>query len=408
MPVKPGLRVSVIGQGYVGLPLAIAASRAGHYVVGIEINKERLSKLKQGESPVEDIQDEVLRQSTLSTLTFQGDYSSIPTSDIVIICVPTPLDENQEPDLEPLTSCIREFSPLLKSGTLIVNESTSFPGTVRDLIFPLVTRLSGHKNHLFASAPERVDPGNLKWKISNTPRLIGGIDTDSQKFALDFYRSFCDSVLEVSSPEIAETAKLLENTFRQVNIALVSQLSEFARKLHIDIFEVIEAAATKPYGFMPFYPGAGVGGHCIPVDPMYLAWKARQLNAKLPLIELAQQINLARPKEIIKGIIERTKNRDDKVLVIGLGYKPLTSDVRESPGVKIYLGLKEIFKDVDWYDPFVEKFDGKCSSNNWGQYDSCVIVHDCGGLSIEDLNQFIPKIFDCSGRFANYDFIDQI
>lgn len=406
--MKKNYKVSVVGQGYVGLPLALAASKAGHEVTGIEIDRLRLRGLQQGDSPIEDVSSAEIQLQMSSSLRFEGDYKSVETSDIVIICVPTPLKENQEPDLVPLQSSVSSIAPLLKSGALLINESTSFPGTVRDFIIPLIENVRHVKDLFFASAPERIDPGNLNWNLGNTPRLIGGIDARSQELAMDFYRSFCSQVIGVSTPEIAETAKLLENTYRQVNIALINQIHALTRKLDINTIEVIEAAATKPYGFMPFYPSAGVGGHCIPVDPMYLLWKGKKLQVKIPLVEIAQKANDSRPIEIVEKIGDLLGAKTKKILVVGIGYKPKTADTRESAGVKIYLLLKEIFIKVDWYDPYVIDFDGKVSVSEWESYDCLVIVHDCGGLPMAEMSKTNAKILDCSGKFPKVKHVTQV
>jgi UDP-N-acetyl-D-glucosamine dehydrogenase len=401
-------KVSIVGQGYVGLPLSLAAIRAGHSVTGIEVDLNRLSQLASGRSTIEDISDEQLSSCLQSGLKFEGNFQSVTSAEIVIICVPTPIDEFGAPNLEPLVSCVNQVADLVKPGTLIVNESTSFPGTVRELIEPTINKKSGVRDLYFVSAPERVDPGNAKWNITNTPRLIGGINQKSTDLARQFYESFCSEVITVSSPEVAETAKLLENTFRQVNIALINQIAEFTRPMGIDALEVVNAASSKPYGFLAFMPGAGVGGHCIPVDPMYLAWRAEQFGVELPLVRLAQELNSNRPKKIVSSILEKHGSKPSSVLVVGIGYKAGSSDIRESSGVKIYNELKSLVRIVDWFDPFILTFDGKNSQGDWTSHEIVILVQDCGGFKIENWQESSKQIYDCTGKYFDYDFVRQV
>ena len=290
--------VAIIGQGYVGLPLAMAATSAGWKVIGIDVNKKTVAKLNLGKSHIEDISDQSL-QKAISANVYKSseDFTNVKNADVVVICVPTPLNDKREPDLAFLNGAVTAVAPHLKNDVLLISESTSYPGTVRDVVKGIISTLREDKGAgiLLASAPERVDPGNKKYNHKNTPRLISGLTPEATKKAAEFYRSFTETVIEVSSPEVAETAKLLENTFRQVNIALVNEVAIISRALGIDVREVIEAAHSKPYGFMKFTPGAGVGGHCIPVDPSYFSWRAKQVGAQARFIDLANEVNDAMP-----------------------------------------------------------------------------------------------------------------
>ncbi|MEI6597821.1 MAG: nucleotide sugar dehydrogenase, partial [bacterium] len=279
---KPQI-LAIIGQGYVGLPLAMAAVDAGWSVIGVDNFEAKVAQINGGSSPVEDISD-VQLQAAISNGAYRAttDFTSVAKASVVTICVPTPLDDKRNPDITMLRNAATGIAPYVSNGTLVVSESTSYPGTLRDVIIPIVNSLKPATtlNLYFASAPERVNPGDPVWNQKNTPRLVGAIDPESQSRALAFYQSICDAAVSVSTPEVAEAAKLLENTFRLVNIALVNEFNQICSAAGINVHEVIDAASTKPYGFMPFRPGVGVGGHCIPVDPLYLTWWARQNGSK--------------------------------------------------------------------------------------------------------------------------------
>ena len=295
--------LAIIGQGYVGLPLAMAAVDAGWTVIGIDNFEAKVSQINSGESPVEDISDTQL-QAALASGAYRAstDFSSIAKASVITICVPTPLNEKHEPDLSLLQSAATAVAPFVSNETLVVTESTSYPGTLRDIIIPTINSLKPNDsvNVYFASAPERVNPGDLVWNQKNTPRLVGAINSKSQTKALEFYESICDVTVSVSNPEVAEAAKLLENTFRLINIALINEFTQLCSATGINVHEVIDAASSKPYGFMPFRPGVGVGGHCIPVDPLYLTWWARQNNRKAEFVEKAALINHEMPAYVAK------------------------------------------------------------------------------------------------------------
>ena len=328
--------LAVIGQGYVGLPLAMAAVDAGWSVIGIEKSVSRVDQLNSGSSPIEDISDVRLNAAvSAKRYVASNDPTDVSAASVVAICVPTPLNDARTPDLELLESATREVAPHLSNETLLVSESTSYPGTLREVIIPLVNSLkSTNTSQLFyASAPERVNPGDPIWDQKNTPRLVGGIDEESQKRALDFYNSICDSVVATSTPEIAEAAKILENTFRLVNIAMINEFTQLCSAQGINVHEVINAAATKPYGFMPFKPGVGIGGHCIPVDPLYLTWWARRGGQVASIVERSDEIANQMPIYVAERALALTKSPSGmpKVLIMGVAYKPGVGDVRETP-----------------------------------------------------------------------------
>jgi UDP-N-acetyl-D-glucosamine dehydrogenase len=358
------MRITVVGQGYVGLPISVCAAEAGHTVFGFDIDEEKISKLQLGISNSPEVStDKLLELQLQNKIKFSSSINDSSGSIIYIIAVPTPLDSEHKPDLSFLTSACGLIAQVIEPKSLIINESTSYIGTLRNLIKPIVDRQSGLTDLNYAVAPERIDPGNKFWSVKNTPRNIAGLTNMATQQGVDFYSSFCDSVNVVSSPEVAECSKLFENTFRQVNIALVNELSEVANKLNFSTHEAIMAAATKPFGFMPFYPSVGVGGHCIPVDPSYLSYSAEMAGVDAKFIKLANQVNSAMPK-IIK---ERIKDyldgdlRGKKVQIAGISYKPDISDLRESPALDLIKELETSGAIVSWHDPFVEEYEGKMS-----------------------------------------------
>lgn len=395
------MRVAIIGQGYVGLPLSRAISAAGHEVIGFDLNAQVVASLNSGTSHVEDISD-----NELSIALGSGKYlaSSNPTDlndvEIAIIAVPTPLNSDRMPDLSFVESASEILGKNLNKAALIINESTSFPGTLRTVIAPIVQRNS-KLNHLFAISPERVDPGNAKWGIKNTPRLFAGMTAEAGRKTAEFYSSFCDEIIEVSSPEVAESAKLFENTFRQVNIALVNELSLICNRLGISAHEVIESASSKPYGFMKFTPGIGVGGHCIPVDPTYLAFAAKSVGAEARFIEMANEVNLSMPKELIKRIKKDNgeKLNGKKIVVYGIAYKPNIADYRESPSLSLVSLLRDEGALVSWHDPLVQNWSGEQSCTlSPGMFDIGVaaIIHDA--MNKNDLKIASKYLIDCTGK----------
>lgn len=395
-------KIVVIGQGYVGLPLAVAAAEAGWRVVGIDKSSQLVERLNQGSSHIEDVSGQRLRKlidshSYHSTTSF----SEVIGAKICVICVPTPLKEGGLPDLTHLESAIEELAPFLDDDTLVINESTSFPGTLRDIIKGIIDkkRPKGSNEIHLASAPERIDPKNLHWNLFTTPRLVSGIDKESTELAVNFYSTICSAVTVVSSPEVAEMAKLLENTFRQVNIALVNSLVPFCNTLGIDLREVVKAAGTKPYGFMEFHHGAGVGGHCIPIDPVYLLWKSRQVGVDLPLVATADKTNSEMPNYVVERLIELIIDSEaQNILICGVSYKSGVADIRESPAQKIAdLLIAKGFK-VFWADSLAKKF------YDYEEYDNqelagAIIVSAQEGLTSKFISNLGVPVLDCTGAF---------
>lgn len=352
------MKISIIGQGYVGQTLAISAALSGHKVVGLDLNSKLISDLKVSDSFVPGIEKDVLiklieKKHYIPTTNF----NQMQGSKIIIIAVPTPLNASREPDLTAVIAACNAINELITDPTLIISESTSYPGTLRNIIKPTVE--NGSKTPFtFAVAPERVDPGNKKWQIDNTTRIISGLTKESTDLAIDFYSSFCKSIYHASSPEVAEAAKLLENTFRQVNIALVNEFSEVLDKLGISTNEVVEAASTKPFGFMKFQPSIGVGGHCIPVDPEYLVYFAKKVGIELRLTKVANEINLHRPQQIayrIKKYMGGNLN-GKKIQIAGIAYKTGVVDLRESPALELIAELINLGAVVSWHDPIVKTY----------------------------------------------------
>ncbi len=384
------MKISVIGQGYVGLSLAVSAAKVGHQVIGFDINQNLISNLKEQESHVEGIE-----LAGIENYIPTNNADDLINSDIVIIAVPTPLDSSRHPDLSFLISACEIISSNVKKQALIINESTSFPGTLRDLISKNIEDSTG-LNHLYAASPERVDPGNLLWNQKNTPRLVAGLSDEATEKAADFYSSFCDHVVKVSSPEIAEAAKLFENTFRQVNIAMVNELAQISHGLDINVREVLDAAATKPFGFMKFNPSLGVGGHCIPVDPSYLSFAAENAGIDASFIDLANEINLEMPSYVANRISNDVGGLNGKkVLVAGLSYKANVADLRESPSLLLIDALEVLGADVIKHDPLVA---------NTSPIVTCdvailAVAHD--SINKEALINSAPYIFDCTGTLTN-------
>ena len=332
--------LAIIGQGYVGLPLAMAAVDAGWTVIGIDNQEEKVAQINSGVSPVEDVSDSDLKAAlAVGAYKASTDFSTVAHASIITICVPTPLDGKREPDLSLLRSAATAVAPFVSNGVLVVSESTSYPGTLREIIIPIVDSLKPKESIdvYFASAPERVNPGDPIWNQRNTPRLVGGVNPDSQVKALAFYESICDAAVSVSSPEVAEAAILLEITFRLVNIALINEFTQLCDAGGINVHEVIDAASSKPYGFMQFRPGVGVGGHCIPVDPLYLTWWAQQNGRKAKFVESADSINRDMPRYVANRALAMIDSGvvNPRVLILGVAYKPGVGDVRETPASEL-------------------------------------------------------------------------
>ena len=377
------MHLAVIGQGYVGLSISVGAFKVGHQVIGVDLSERVVDLLKLGNSHIEGIDARDIREG-LASGRFEPttDYSAIGNCDAVIIAVPTPINENETPDISLLEDASMRVGQNLKKPTLVINESTSFPGTLRNVIKPIVDRESGFTN-LYAISPERVDPGNERFGVRNTPRLVGGIDEASLKAAVELYRTFCDEVVPVSSPEVAEAAKLLENTFRYVNIGFIDEFAKIMNAMNIPVEEVIKAASTKPYGFMPFYPNIGIGGHCIPVDPHYLQQEAVKVGLPSKFINLTSEVNSEMPKHLISAVSRKLGGLSGrKCLLIGVTYKPNIADTRETPASDVVRELRGQGVVVNWHDPLVEKWNGEESAPVDVRYDFGIVLaaHDALNL----------------------------
>jgi UDP-N-acetyl-D-glucosamine dehydrogenase len=354
------MKIGIVGLGYVGLPLAVSFAEAGQEVVGIDADAAKAAALNEGRSHVEDIPDATLAPLR-ERLSAGTDYAALAECDAVVICVPTPLTGSREPDLGPLVGAAEALAGALREGQLVVLESTTYPGTTRERLAPILEAGSGLKageGFQLAFSPERIDPGRTDYTVRTTPKLVGGLTEASAERARSLYSLVCEQVVVLSTPEAAELAKLLENIFRSVNIALVNELAQLCDRLGIDIWEVVEAAETKPFGFMRFDPGPGMGGHCLPVDPFYLAFKAREHDFYPEFIELAGKVNRAQPGYCVDRIARalnevRKPLNGSKVLLLGVSYKPGVGDIRESPALEIAALLREQGAEVSYHDPYV-------------------------------------------------------
>ena len=395
------MRVAIIGQGYVGLTIAVDAAASGHHVVGFDVNPALVTQLNSAVSHIEGISNVALAGVIASgAYKASTDPSVLDGCDVIVIAVPTPLDEARNPDLSFVHAAADLIAQHVKSPSLIVNESTSYPGTLRKEIAGRITGVE----HLYASSPERVDPGNTQWGTKNTPRLIGGMTPAAVAKAKEFYGSFCESIIEVSSPEVAEAAKIFENTFRQVNIALVNEFAQIADALGISGREVIDAAATKPYGFMQFKPGPGVGGHCIPVDPSYLAHVANQVGVPATFIKRANEVNLAMPAYVVKRVVAGSGGSiaGKSIVVVGVSYKSNVADTRETPAADVINLLRAQGATVTWHDDLVGEWRGEKSSPLRGDIAVLVTQHD--GVDLKALAA-CGYVFDCTGTIAGADGI---
>jgi UDP-N-acetyl-D-glucosamine dehydrogenase len=391
------MKVSVIGQGYVGLPLAIAAATAGHDVVGIDSDQDLIAKLSSGLSPLPD-----LDSSQISHLLKSGKYAvsdqydGVEDSEIVLICVPTPLNEARKPDHSFIDRALGSIARHLKAHTLVINESTVSPGTTRGLIKDTLDKAS--VPYELAYSPERIDPGNKRWNVTNTPKLVAGLTPTATERAAAFYRTFVETVNIGSSLEVVETAKLLENSFRLINISFINEIAQLCAAMGVDVREVVDAAATKPYGFMPFYPGAGVGGHCIPVDPAYLAAKAQEVGSSTRFIELANDVNRSLASYftgVALGILGKLKGK--KILVIGLAYKPDVADVRETPAEGLIHELRSRGADVQWHDELVAEWNREKSVSLSPHFDLAILVNPHSDTNLSALGS--TRILNTRGGY---------
>ena len=397
--------IAIIGAGYVGMPHAQTFADAGKRVVLVDIQQAVVDAINRGESHIGDVSSEDLKRLVdAGLITATTDFGVVGDCNAVVIAVPTPLSPQREPDLGYVESAARAIAPHLKKGQVVVLESTTYPGTTREVLQPVLEAGSGLKagaDFYLAFAPERVDPGRIDWTTKSTPKVVGGIDAASTKAAADLYRSALDNVHEVSTAEAAELTKLLENIFRSVNIALVNELAQLCDRMDIDVWEVIGAAATKPFGFMAFQPGPGLGGHCIPLDPYYLAWKAREFDFNTRFVELAGEINNNMPY-FCRSVISQALNhgaqkslKGSKILLVGVAYKADIDDVRESPAEKLLKLLRNAGADVAYHDPFVEEFDGLRSVPlDPGAYDCVAIVTAHTTIDYDKLVDDAPLVVD--------------
>jgi UDP-N-acetyl-D-glucosamine dehydrogenase len=376
------MKIAIIGLGYVGRSIAQAAVGANHSVIGFDTNSD-----------------------VISSLSISGDFkgttdaSLIGSADVVVIAVPTPLDGGRKPDLSAVHAACKTVIEHVKKPVLVISESTSYPGTLRNEIAAVIEKASG-LGHLYASSPERVDPGNEIWTQKNTPRLLAGLTPDATAKARKFYSSFCDEVIEVSTPEVAEAAKLFENTFRQVNIALVNEFAQISNALDIPTREVLDAAATKPFGFMSFQPGPGVGGHCIPVDPSYLAYVADKVGVPAEFIKRANEVNLGMPAYVVSRVAKDVGPlKGKKVVVVGIAYKANVSDTREAPAALVISELQKLGAEVSWHDPVVGTWNGQSSSELKG-FDVAIVVTKHGSVSEADIKACAAYVFDCTGSIT--------
>ncbi len=417
--------VGVIGLGYVGLPLAVAFADASYSVLGFDVSPQKVDSLNKGLSYIQDVPTEAVAKH-VADKKFQAypEFTRLKDCDVIVICVPTPLSKTKDPDVSYIVASVSKIAQFLRRGQLIVLESTTYPGTTRELVEPKLAeagllregrRFEAGKDFFIAFSPERVDPGNATFNVYNTPKVVGGLTPACGELASLFYSRCLQKVLRVSSPESAEMVKLLENTFRAVNIGLVNEVAIMCEKLKLDCWEVIEAAATKPFGFMPFYPGPGLGGHCIPIDPSYLSWKLRALNYTARFIELANAVNTSMPAFCVNKIAdalndEKKAVNGSRILVMGVAYKKDIEDMRESPSLDIIHLLTQRGADVDYYDPYVPEFaehDLKMKSVSWTEnlaahYDLVVIATDHSNVPYELVLKTAKKVVDTRNALKQY------
>ena len=403
--------VAIIGAGYVGMPLAKVFAAAGNNVVLRDVSDTVVDGINRGESHIGDVTSgELQRLVDAGRIKATLDIAEAAEADAILIALPTPLSSQREPDLSIVTAAVTELAPHVRKGHLVVLESTTYPGTTREVVQPILERgglKAGGDFHL-AFSPERVDPGRTDWTTHNTPKVVGGVTPACTERAAELYRSAVENVVPVSSPEAAELTKLLENIFRAVNIALVNELAQLCERMDIDVWEVVEAAATKPFGFMSFKPGPGLGGHCIPIDPFYLTWKAREYDFYTEFIELAGKINANMPY-FCRSLISQALNHGaqkslngSRLLLLGVSYKADVDDVRESPAEKIIQLLRKAGADVDYHDPHVPEFDGMRSAEYRPEdYDGVVIVTAHRAIDYDDLverAQIVVDFRNATGR----------
>ena len=399
-------KIGIIGMGYVGIPLGLEFVKAGFTVIGFDKNKKRVDDINNGKQIMKHISSKLMSRFIENEKgSATNDFTKIQNTDCLIICVPTPLDEHEQPDMSYVESATNEISKNLSKGQLIILESTTYPGTTREIVMPLLEKsdLKAGDDFFLAYSPEREDPGNKDFSVAKIPKVMGGYTENCLQITSELYETIVSETVKVSSLETAESTKLMENIFRAVNIAMVNELKLILDRMGVNIWEVIDAAKTKPFGFMPFYPGPGIGGHCIPIDPFYLSWKAKEFNTEAKFIELAGEINRKMTEHIAhrigKALNDDKKSiRESKILLIGLAYKKDIDDVRESPAIKIMNLLKYKGANVDYHDPFVNEFENMRSidltANNIQKYDSVIVTTDHSKIDYELIGKYASMVVD--------------
>jgi len=402
------MTIGIVGLGYVGLPLAVAFAEEGVEVVGVDLDARKVEALRSGRSYVEDVSDARVAAAA-QRIQPSTRYADLARTEAILIAVPTPLTRNREPDLGPLVDAARSLAGVLQAGQLVVLESTTYPGTTRERLVPLLEEsgLAAGSDFHVAFSPERVDPGRTDYTLRTTPKVVGGLTAGCLAAAVSVYEIVCDEIVTVSGPEVAELSKLLENIFRSVNIALVNELAMLCDRMGIDVWEVVEAAATKPYGYMRFDPGPGMGGHCLPVDPFYLAWKAREYDTPTEFVELAGEVNQAMPyfcaEKVARALNDHSKPvRGSRVVIVGVAYKPGVSDLRESPALKIMRLLAERGAELAYHDDHVAELPGfglrsESLEVALEESDAAVIVTAHPGLDVEAVVAGSPLVVDLRG-----------
>lgn len=416
---EKSIKVGVVGLGYVGLPLAVEKAKAGFETVGFDIQQERVSMVNAGHNYIGDVVDEDLKRLVdTDMLRATSDFSEICDTDFIAVCVPTPLDAHQQPDISYVRDSAQQIAKYLKKNTMVVLESTTYPGTTEELIKPILEKGSGLKcgeDFYLGFSPERVDPGNLIYKTKNTPKVVGAMGQDAVEVIAHMYRAVLEGdVKEVSSPAVAEMEKILENTYRNVNIGLINELAMLCQKMGINVWEVIDAAKTKPYGYQAFYPGPGLGGHCIPLDPYYLSWKAREYGFHTSMIESSMMINDRMPEYVVEragNLLNRDKKalNGAKVLVLGVAYKQNIDDYRESPALKVIETFEKFGSQVDFYDPYIAayKFKGvrhsgltKLEAADVRAYDIVVVTTSHTNVDYQMIAQEAQIVFDTKNAMS--------
>lgn len=411
------IRVGVLGLGYVGLPLALRFAEAGISVTGFDIDSKKIDALRAGTSYINYLEDHRIAEAVQGKLDTSSDFSQASECDALIICVPTPLTRHREPDMQFVTGTLDAISPHLRPGQLLSLESTTYPGTTEELLVPVLQRagLEPGTNAACVYSPERQDPGNAHFDAHNIPKLIGGVTPRCLDIGRSIYQLAVEQLVAVSSPRVAEMAKLLENIQRAVNIGLVNEMKLLAGKMGVDIFEVVDAAATKPFGFMPYYPGPGLGGHCIPIDPFYLTWKAREYGINTRFIELAGEVNRAMPEHVVQttehALNEQGKAvRGSRILILGIAYKKNVDDLRESPALELIDRLQELGAELSYHDPHIPQIPPvrrgtyqmhsiSLDAENVQRQDCIILCTDHDDVDYELISHHAAKIVDCRGRW---------